>query len=421
MSTDERALAESAQNQLEEAGFFVTREVEHARRGVRVRADIVAYASDESGALKPEIVVEVKRGLGKLDRSSALAQLSRSALAFDTPRAYLFDGSWYEVDPTFTEAHETVQPRPNRAPTAGPAELTQELLQPSIRRALWNVAATSRGKKSQPWDFSVGMMHDVLGLVGHQFQRWTEQHPIDRWRIAKTIASELAAARFGAIRLPVVLADGMANLLAADSNWQIEDPACGIGTLLLSVGDRGFRRDSPVLLFGTDRDERMLDLARLLIRFAGSDLNLTPIVPAADKRANLNGAISFGPIGGKRAERFQLPSGQWTRDEDVVALSSLVSRLAPAGRMVFGTATRLLFSKSLEEYRRYLAQTYRIVAVVELPPRSMDGTSIAPAVVVIEKSKPGDTLIARLEDDWATQLSEKGDFYNAYTAHLQRP
>ena len=77
MSTDERALAESAQNQLEEAGFFVTREVEHARRGVRVRADIVAYASDESGALKPEIVVELKRGRGKLDRSSALAQLSR--------------------------------------------------------------------------------------------------------------------------------------------------------------------------------------------------------------------------------------------------------------------------------------------------------------------------------------------------------
>ena len=110
----------------------------------------------------------------------------------------------------------------------------------------------------------------------HEFRGWTDRHPLDRWRIAKTVASELLRSHFRTIRLPMSLADGMANLLAADANWQVADPACGIGTLLLSVGDRGFRRDSPVLLFGTDRDNRLVEIARELVRFAGADLNVIP-------------------------------------------------------------------------------------------------------------------------------------------------
>ena len=47
MRADERALQEEAQRQLEEAGFFVAREVEHVGKGARARADVVAYAPDE--------------------------------------------------------------------------------------------------------------------------------------------------------------------------------------------------------------------------------------------------------------------------------------------------------------------------------------------------------------------------------------
>jgi hypothetical protein len=419
MRAEEQALEEEVQRQLEEAGFFVAREVEHVGKGARLRADVVAYGPDEVGILKPEIIVEVKRRPGKFDRTSALAQLSRGAIAFDTPRAYLFDGTWYEVDPTFAEAHETVPPRPTRIREGtGAVELTPDLARPSIRRALWNVLGAGRAKGKQQSDFSIGMLHDVLGLVGHEFRGWVDRHPLDRWRIAKTVASELVDSQFRSIRLPISLADAMANLLAADAHWQVADPACGIGTLLLSVGDRGFRRDSPVLLFGTDRDNRLVEIGRELVRFAGADLNVTPVDVSGANRPPLHGGITFGPIGGKRTERFQLPSGHWTRDEEVIALAALLSRIAPGGRVVFGTTQRFLFSGALAEFRRYLSEKFRIVAVIELPPRTLEGTAVAPALIVIENTAPGETLVARLEDDWADQLSEAGEFYKAYVSHL---
>jgi SAM-dependent methyltransferase len=420
MRAEEQPLQEAVQRQLEDAGFFVAREVEHVGKGARVQADIVAYAPDENGTLKPEIIVEVKSRPGKYDRTSALAQLSRYAVAFDTPRAYLYDGTWYEVDPTFTEAHETVPPRPTRVGEGtGGVELTVDLVRPSVRRALWNVLGVGRSKAKQQSEFSIGMLHDVLGLVGHEFRGWVDRHPLDRWRIAKTVASELLDSQFRTIRLPMSLADAMANLLAADANWQVADPACGVGTLLLSVGDRGFRRDSPVQLFGTDRDNRLVEIARELVRFAGTDLNVIPLEASVPSRPTLHGAITFGPIAGKRAEPFRLPSGQWTRDEEAIALAALVSRIAPGGRVVFGTTQRLLFSGAFVEFRRYLSEKFRIVAVVELPPRSLDGTSVAPALIVIENTAPGETLVARLEDDWANQLSEAGEFYKAYVSHLR--
>jgi len=421
MKADERALGDEVQRQLEDAGFFVAREVEHIGKRARLQADFVAYAPDESGALKPEIIVEVKGGPGKVDRGSTLAQLSRYALAFDAPRAYLFDGSWYEVDPTFAEAHETVPPRPaRRADRTGAVELTPELLRPSIRRALWNVTGSSRAKGKAPSGFSVGMLQDVLGLVGYQFHRWTERHPLDRWPIAKTIAWELLQSHFRSIRLPMALTDGMANLLAAEPNWQVVDPSCGIGTLLLSAGERGARRDHPLLFFGSDRHAGAVDLARALLRFAGADLNVVPRDTTVSHPLIPNGGITFGPIGTRTSERIQLPSGHWTRDGDVIALTSLVSRLAPSGRVVFGTTQRFLFSSALAAYRSYLLETRRIVAVIELPPRSLDGTAVAPVLIVIENATPGETLVARLEDDWATQLSEAGAFYRAYVSHLRR-
>ncbi len=421
MRADERALGDEAQRQLEDAGFFVAREVEHVGKGARLQADFVAYAPDESGALKPELIVEVKSGPGKVDRGSALAQLSRYALAFDAPRAFLFDGSWYEVDPTFSEAHETVPPRPvRRSDSTNAVELTPELLRPSIRRALWNVTGSSRAKGKAPSDFSVGMLQDVLGLVGHQFHSWTERHPLDRWPIAKTVASELMQSHFRATRLPMELADGMANLLAAEPNWQVVDPSCGIGTLLLCAGERGARREAPLLLFGSDRHAEVVDIARALLRFAGGDLNVVRADTMVPHTLSPNGGISFGPIGAKTSERIQLPSGHWTRDGDVIALTSLVSKLAPGGRVVFGTTPRFLFSSALNAYRGYLSETRWIVAVIELPPRSLDGTSVAPVLIVIENAAPGETLVARLEEDWASQLSETGDFYRAYVSHLHR-
>jgi hypothetical protein len=413
----ELELEKDAQRQLEAAGFFVSREVPHTAKGVRFRADLIAYGPDENGILRPEVLIEVKARDKSINRA-ALAQLSRYAVAFDTPRTYLFDGGWRAVDPTFSETRRTIAPAPARGSSIRPdVGLSLELLRPSIMRMLSRLKDASREESPE---LSVQTVREVLKAVAEDLSGWTDRHPEDRWSIARAVASELLDAHSRALQVPMSLAEGMANLLAAEPNWQVADPACGIGTLLLAVGDRGYRRDNPVLVAGDDRDVRLRGIAQELLGFAGLQLN--PIeagVRGDGSQGALQGGISFPPMGARRTERFRLPSGDWTRGDDMFALATLIAQVTPGGRVVFGTTQSFLSGSSLAAYRHYLSETFWVVAVIELPSRTFAATSIAPALIVIQRTAPGQTMVASLDEDWKQQLSDNGSFYKAYLSHLR--
>ena len=73
---------------------------------------------------------------------------------------------------------------------------------------------------------------------------------------------------------------------------------------------------------------------------------------------------------------------------------------------MFGTYTAVSLQRSVGGIQALPVRRVSIVAVVELPPRSIEGTAVAPAVDRHREDRARRTLVARLEDDWANQLSE---------------
>jgi len=60
----------------------------------------------------------------------------------------------------------------------------------------------------------------------------------------------------------------------------------------------------------------------------------------------------------------------------------------------------------------------RVTAIIELPPGLLSGTSIPMTLLVIENRSSTETLVARMTDDWKSQLSSGGAFLEAYRRHL---
>src|SRR5215204_5907744 len=91
-------LEESAVDELRRAGFtLLQREVElggdGTKKQVRFHADIVAWAPDAKGELRPQVLVEVRRadGVGE----GALAQLAAYADLLAVQETFVFDGLWH--------------------------------------------------------------------------------------------------------------------------------------------------------------------------------------------------------------------------------------------------------------------------------------------------------------------------------------
>src|SRR6266704_1963916 len=84
----------------------------------KLRVDVVAWASDETGSLAPAILVELKKSqAGSAD--AVLSQLARYATILGTREQYLFDGAWWRADESFTRLEAVDGPRPPRVSSDG--------------------------------------------------------------------------------------------------------------------------------------------------------------------------------------------------------------------------------------------------------------------------------------------------------------
>jgi type I restriction-modification system DNA methylase subunit len=107
-------------------------------------------------------------------------------------------------------------------------------------------------------------------------------------------------------------------------------------------------------------------------------------------------------------------------DADLVAIERAARALRPGGRAVIVVAPGVLFREgTAERVRKWVSEQVRVVAVIGLPHGLFgSATSIAAALLVLERSDPTETLVARLGDDWAEQLRDSGHFFGDYRRHL---
>jgi hypothetical protein len=407
----ERSLEQVAADQMQRAGFFVERDGGPSgtrKKGANaIAADLTAWATDEGGELAPEVVVEVKAKLrGPID--NALAQLSRVAAVLGARRAFFFDGRWHEADPTFTRLQVTECPSP-QVP-AVEARVPRRLLE----RELWALRDRERhrGRETRGADWAELVLHVAAAEAEAPLSRLCRS-PRSRLSLARTLAESV-----GEFVVPELLVDAMVRLLAPADNCVVLDPVCRLGGTLWGVGEAY----PGAVLQGWWPDEPAVGVASDLGRFCNlrAEFSCTSFEEILARDASVDAAIGVLPFGVKLPHGVALKGGAMTMEFDVALLDRIGEWLRPGGRAVMAVSPSVLFSASAPaaELRARLAADLRVVAVIELPSGVLRGNAVRLGVVVLERRPPTETLVARLQADWASQLSPTGEFYGVYRRHL---
>jgi SAM-dependent methyltransferase len=192
-------------------------------------------------------------------------------------------------------------------------------------RALWDLLVDELGWAEDPSDWAVNFISDPaggwLGEIGPL--HWSRNYPqLDRlpWSTK-----------------PVV-AEVMIRLAKVGTEHHLLDPFCGTGTILLAAHPFAYGR-----LFGSDRDEKAIELARANLSRAGVRAELS--VGPAEKLTVASGTIDrvvsnlpFGKLVGSHGDNAKLYPA---------ALKEIARVLRPDGRAVLLTEDKRLLKDAV--------------------------------------------------------------------------
>jgi hypothetical protein len=128
--------------------------------------------------------------------------------------------------------------------------------------------------------------------------------------------------------------------------------------------------------------------------------------------------VSSPPSGVRLPASHELLDGTMTHDGDYVAVDRILRVLADGGRGVLHVSAGFTFKANGERFRRYVADHFRVAAVIGCPSGTVSGTSIRSALLVIDNAEPGETFVAQLGEDWETQLTPGGAALDAALEHV---
>jgi N-6 DNA Methylase len=418
----ESALLEEAAKQLRAVGFMVGTEVP-LPSFERHRADIVGWLPDDSGKLRTAVVVEVKVSTSRklLD---ALSQLATFANGFGAARAYVFDGSWHLADDTFTSLKAVPAPLPESSEdlrSAGEVR-TQEVLARAFRELDQKLLSQGSHLTPEIMIRTVEAAQDVASTSGVSLlDAMVRQLPGDvlLGELRSAIESRVDARR-GEQTTPKALADALGQLASPFIAAEAEDPFCGFGNCLWSLHAAATAVGRQLRLRGSDTNALNIQASRALARIGGVSVDIEHEDFFAVDRPTSPLVVTNPPIGTRAPAAVHLSGGEKTTDRDVIILDRLVDRLPDKGHLVQVVPLKVLFADGVaQKLRERISSTVRVIAVIELPPKVFMGSTIPCAVVVIGKTAAGQTLIARLGDDWSTQLAPEGAFFRDYRRHIE--
>jgi type I restriction-modification system DNA methylase subunit len=175
-----------------------------------------------------------------------------------------------------------------------------------------------------------------------------------------------------------------------------------------------------VELHGAEINRETADLARALADVSPYDIT----VESTDSfTAGVHGVADFivtdPPAGLRLASPYRIEGVGDTSDGDVASVDLVLKALKPGGRAVIhlplGWTMR---SGTASRYRDHLLETVRVVALIGLPSGAYPNTGIPSVLLVVDKgSATGETFVAQLGEDWATQLATDGAALVAFHEH----
>lgn len=393
-SRGERTDVAHAQEALTNAGFRIVMREPVLRGAPRLKADVVAWASNSDGELVPWAVVEVKRG--SIAPLAAVPTLNAFRENLGTADHYaVVNGDWYKADRALQALERVDGPTP--PPHGADGIIRDADLAPPVGHRLGESAVEriteayllSLMSREALWDVR---RRDVAALSRHR--RWSEHasHP--------------------------VIAEAVTGLLGARIEGDILDPFCGSGAFLWSVADRAAQGGTSVRLHGRDINEQAVEIARTVGDSAGVSVDIRVGNALMDDLLMVDAVVSAPPFGLRLYEPHQLLNGSTTVEMEPAAVDVALRHLKPEGRAVLHLMGSFTSRKSVGQYRAFLAENYRIAAVIGCPPGAVPGTNVASTLLVLDNAAPGKTFAGQAGEDWATQLLPGGALLEAAMAHI---
>lgn len=417
---------------LRHVGFsLVETESSRLHRKGESRPDVVAWAANASGDLKPWAVVEIKTGRAKTP-DMALPALIRTRSLLETVDHYaVINGQWFKADAGLIRMHPVAGPDAPRfggEGVIGDIDLAVQL----IFQEVWRRADFGRGVSD---DNPLLAFERGLREVDSQRAIAPRIHFAATW---KALERYLAVAddRWVVQTKPAV-ARAMAALTGSKLRGRVLDPFCGSGALLWSSIARA--QDAHLDLEsaeGADFDDAQVAVASYVARhspvptlihtmdaFANSDggdrRHLLPSSPAGQFETAPSVVIAQPPFGVRLPDRWELLSGQYTNDMDAAAVDVALRNIPAGGRAVLQLPLGFVSKGGIfDVYRRFLTSNFRVGAVLGLPPGGVASTNVRSVLVVIDRAAPTETFVANLGRDWEIQLDPASPMMVAALRHL---
>lgn len=413
----ESQLESVAKAALREAGYsLVMAEVRADKR----RFDVVGYSTDEQGRLRADAVVEIRRSHTPKETQHILEQLAVARELLGTRKHYVFTGAdWFAADagllklepidhPDAVESHPTA--------TVNDFSMAEQLLS----AALWREAEKHRGERAIEQTLNAfidSLAHGAPLNVGD------DAVIIDTnvlWDIARelTVKTLLRDVRRGEFLSTQAASLALARIVGTSGNRYL-DPFCGSGSLLWNVVENLRAEGRRAGIAGIEINAEVFAGAHAIAQLSPMPVELTLGNAFEVGQLRADRIVTQPPFGVRLPTPHQLNSGDRTIHADLAAMDLCINALQAGGRAVMQVPVGWTFlGGAHERFRRHLAETCHVAAIISLPRGAVAAASLASTIAVVVAEQPGDTLVAHLEEDWQEELGPNGALYRELAAHL---
>ncbi|MFK0005083.1 N-6 DNA methylase [Paenarthrobacter sp. NPDC090522] len=410
MPNEQQRIREIA-DQLHELGYPIVETEFRLPDNMRAQADVVAWASDDMGELVPCLAIEIKRGQRP---ETALPQLARVRSSLGTTEHYVVtDDGWFQAGQGLRTLQPVVGPPSARGLPRGTLK-SIKLATKMMSRRVWALSDRSRNRHSRSSTLDAFVEGTSGSADGTQIQLTNGElvtvDPDVLWHARRAVLTELAErdSAVGPLVSPKAVSTAIGSLVGDRLNGKIVDPFCGSGSFLWSLQERAAREGCSTETVGRDIDPHVLRAASLIGQSAPRRVTFQQGDAFSEDLPEADVIVTAPPMGLSLSHPYELANGDRTKQVDVAAIDASLRALKPGGRAVFQLAPGITFQKATASYRKYLANEYRVAALIGCPSGSVFASSIQSVLLVVDKMPAGETFVAQLAEDWETQLAPDG-------------
>lgn len=405
---------------LEAAGYRVV-QLESKLGDTKMRADAVGYAANADGELVPWIVVEAKNG-AHAKPETTLPHLLQARQHLGTVEHYaVLNGQWFRADRSLRTF--SLVDGPDGPPIDGQGWITDPGLATSLLSdRLWYEADRRRGRGQEDLFSPFAELFEETALPGIETTQG-DFMPVRSdvlWQARRrAVAGFMDRRRWaGEHSTTAEIADAVARLLGNRLGGTVLDPFCGIGNFLWAAVERAAAADVPAEFMGQDINAELAKLAGQIARTAPLLANVTAGDSLEGALPTADCVVAAPPFGVRTMRPWTLLDGTQSGELETAALDLCIRQLRPRGRAVMLLPNGITFRQNREQYRRYLANAFRVGALIGLPSGALVNTGVRAVFLVIDSAPPSETFVAQLGEDWRSQLSDTGAVIKAALEHL---